>query len=100
MSTSNLYRLVYTQTCIESVHYIFLDIQISYWNRVAKNIQERIFRCIELLASHPYIDTLYGTDYRKLVVQKILLFYGIDTQNKVVFLMKAFELRQNWVHLF
>ena len=99
MDPSNRHKLFYTETFLDSFDEILLYIKKRHSIRVSNRVKEEIFRAISLIAWNPYMGSMYGDVYRKYVIEKTIIIYRIDEKNKVVFLVEAFDARQNWTSL-
>ncbi len=99
------YRIIRTDTADSGLRKIILHIAQSFGTSVALEKLGEIEKSIFALERNPYIGTiphytvLKRQGYRVLTLEKDLLFYKVDEDNKCVVIYALVDQRQDYVNI-
>ncbi len=99
------YEIVRTETADACMRKIILYVAQNFGNRVALEKLDHIEKRILELADKPYIGTdpnylvLKRQGYKVLVLEKDLVFYKIDEENKKVIIYAVVDQRQDYLNI-
>ena len=99
------YEIVRTETADACIRKIILYVAQNFGNRVALEKLDHIEKRILELADKPYIGTdpnylvLKRQGYKVLVLEKDLVFYKIDEENKKVIIYAVVDQRQDYLNI-
>ena len=99
------YEIVRTETADACMRKIILYVAQNFGNRVALEKLDHIEKRILELADKPYIGTdlnylvLKRQGYKVLVLEKDLVFYKIDEENKKVIIYAVADQRQDYLNI-
>ena len=99
------YEIVRTETADACMRKIILYVVQNFGNRVALEKLDHIEKRILELADKPYIGTdpnylvLKRQGYKVLVLEKDLVFYKIDEENKKVIIYAVVDQRQDYLNI-
>ena len=99
------YEIVRTETADACMRKIILYVAQNFGNRVALEKLDHIEKRILELADKPYIGTdpnylvLKRQGYKALVLEKDLVFYKIDEENKKVIIYAVVDQRQDYLNI-
>ena len=99
------YEIVRTETADACMRKIILYVAQNFGNRVALEKLDQIEKRILELADKPYIGTdpnylvLKRQGYKVLVLEKDLVFYKIDEENKKVIIYAVVDQRQDYLNI-
>lgn len=99
------YEIVRTETSDACMRKIILYVAQNFGNRVALEKLDHIEKRILELADKPYIGTdpnylvLKRQGYKVLVLEKDLVFYKIDEENKKVIIYAVVDQRQDYLNI-
>lgn len=99
------YEVVRTDTADAGIRKIILYVAQNFGNSVALQKLDEIEERILALGDDPYIGTeprylvLKRQGYRVLVLDKYLVFYKIDEENKIVVIYAVVDQRQDYLNI-
>lgn len=99
------YEIVRTETADACMRKIILYVAQNFGNRVALEKLDHIEKRILELADKPYTGTdpnylvLKRQGYKVLVLEKDLVFYKIDEENKKVIIYAVADQRQDYLNI-
>lgn len=99
------YEIVRTETADACMRKIILYVAQNFGNRAALEKLDHIEKRILELADKPYIGTdpnylvLKRQGYKVLVLEKDLVFYKIDEENKKVIIYAVVDQRQDYLNI-
>ncbi|MDO5157108.1 MAG: type II toxin-antitoxin system RelE/ParE family toxin [Eubacteriales bacterium] len=99
------YEVIRTDTADAGIRKIILYVAQNFGNAVALEKLDEIEECILGLGEDPYIGTeprylvLKRQGYKILVLEKDLIFYKIDEENKKVIIYAVVDQRQDYLNI-
>lgn len=99
------YKLLRTATADASIRKLILYIAQNFGNETALEKLDRLENQILCLADNPYLGTtpkyplLARQGYKVLILEKDLVFYKIDEQNKEVIIYAVVDQRQDYLNI-
>jgi len=99
------YKVIRTDTADAGIRKIILYVAQNFGNTVALEKLDEIEKRILALADDPYIGTeprylvLKRQGYKVLVLEKDLVFYKIDEENKNVVIYAVVDQRQDYLNI-
>ena len=99
------YEVIRTDTADAGIRKIILYVAQNFGNVVAHEKLDEIEECILELGEDPYIGTeprylvLKRQGYKILVLEKDLVFYKIDEENKKVIIYAVVDQRQDYLNI-
>lgn len=99
------YKVIRTDTADAGIRKIILYVAQNFGNTVALEKLDEIEKCILSLGTDPYIGTeprylvLKRQGYKVLVLEKDLVFYKIDEENKNVVIYAVVDQRQDYLNI-
>ena len=99
------YEVLRTDTADAGIRRIILYVAQNFGNNVALKKLDEIEGRISILEDDPYIDTdpkypvLKRQGYKVLVLEKYLVFYKIDEDNKKVTIYAVVDQRQDYINI-
>lgn len=99
------YEVIRTDTADAGIRKIILYVAQNFGNSVALEKLDEIEVCILGLGEDPYIGTeprylvLKRQGYKVLVLEKDLVFYKIDEENKKVIIYAVVDQRQDYLNI-
>ncbi len=99
------YEVLRTDTADAGIRRIILYVAQNFGNNVALKKLDEIEGRISILEDDPYIDTdpkypvLKRQGYKVLVLEKNLVFYKIDEDNKKVTIYVVVDQRQDYINI-
>ena len=99
------YKVIRTDTADAGIRKTILYVAQNYGNTVALEKLDEIEKCILALGDDPYIGTdprylvLKRQGYKVLVLEKDLVFYKIDEENKNVVIYAVVDQRQDYLNI-
>ena len=99
------YKLLRTATADASIRKLILYIAQNFGNETALGKLDRLENQILCLADNPYLGTtpkyplLARQGYKVLILEKDLVFYKIDEQNKEVIIYAVVDQRQDYLNI-
>lgn len=99
------YEVIRTDTADAGIRKIILYVAQNFGNAVALEKLNEIEKCILGLGADPHIGTeprylvLRRQGYKVLVLEKDLVFYKIDEENKKVIIYAVVDQRQDYLNI-
>lgn len=99
------YKVIRTDTADAGIRKIILYIAQNFGNNVALEKLADMEKSISELGHNPYIGTapkypvLKRQGYKVLILEKDLVFYKIDEENKFVIIYAVVDQRQDYVNI-
>ena len=99
------YKVIRTDTADSGIRKIVLYVAQNFGNSVALEKLENMEKRILELADDPYMGTdprylvLKRQGYKVLIVEKDLVFYKIDEENRNVIIYAVVDQRQDYVNI-
>ena len=99
------YEVIRTDTADAGIRKIILYVAQNFGNEVALEKLSELEECILGLGEDPYIGTeprylvLKRQGYKVLVLEKDLVFYKIDEENKKVVIYAVVDQRQDYLNI-
>ena len=99
------YKVMRTDTADAGIHKIILYVAQNFGNKVALEKLNEIEQRILELGEDPYIGTSPGylvlkrQGYKVLILEKDLVFYKIDEENKEVVVYAVVDQRQDYLNI-
>lgn len=99
------YKVMRTDTADAGIRKIILYVAQNFGNKVALEKLDEIEKRILELGEDPYIGTsprylvLKRQDYKVLILDKDLVFYKIDEENKTVIVYAVVDQRQDYLNI-
>ncbi len=99
------YKLLRTATADAFIRKLILYIAQNFGNETALEKLDRLENQILCLADNPYLGTtpkyplLARQGYKVLILEKDLVFYKIDEQNKEVIIYAVVDQRQDYLNI-
>lgn len=99
------YKLLRTATADASIRKLILYIAQNFGNETALEKLDQLENQILCLADNPYLGTtpkyplLARQGYKVLILEKDLVFYKIDEQNKEVIIYAVVDQRQDYLNI-
>ena len=99
------YKLLRTATADASIRKLILYIAQNFGNETALEKLDQLENQILRLADNPYLGTtpkyplLARQGYKVLILEKDLVFYKIDEQNKEVTIYAVVDQRQDYLNI-
>lgn len=99
------YKLLRTATADASIRKLILYIAQNFGNETALEKLDQLENQILCLADNPYLGTipkyplLARQGYKVLILEKGLVFYKIDEQNKEVIIYAVVDQRQDYLNI-
>lgn len=99
------YEILRTDTADAGIRRIILYVAQNFGNDIALEKLDEIEDNISLLADNPYIGSepkypvLKRQGYKVLILEKNLVFYKIDEQNKKVIIYAVVDQRQDYLNI-
>ena len=99
------YKVVRTDTADSLIRRIILYVAEHFDNDIALQKLDELERSIRLLEDNPYIGTepkyniLRRQGYKVLILEKDLVFYKIDEENKQVTVYAVTDQRQDYLNI-
>ena len=99
------YKVLRTDTADALIRNIVLYIAENFGNEIALNKLDDLGKSILKLEDNPYIGTeprytvLKRQGYKVLILEKDLVFYKIDENNKVVTVYAVVDQRQDYLNI-
>ena len=99
------YKVIRTDTADAGIRKIILYVAQNFGNDVALKKLDAIEKRILELGDDPYIGTeprylvLKRQGYKLLILEKDLVFYKIDEENKAVVIYAVVDLRQDYLNI-
>lgn len=99
------YMVIRTDTADAFIHKIILDIAEKFGVDVALEKMEELEKQIMSLADNPHIGTtprymiLRRQGYKVLITEKNLVFYKLDTVQKIVTVYAVVDQRQDYLNI-
>ena len=99
------YKVMRTDTADAGIRKIILYVAQNFGNKVALEKLDEIEKRILELGEDPYIGTsprylvLKRQGYKVLILDKDLVFYKIDEENKTVIVYAVVDLRQDYLNI-
>ena len=99
------YKVIRTDTADAGIRKIILYVAQNFWNDVALKKLDAIETRILELGDDPYIGTeprylvLKRQRYKVLILEKELVFYKIDEENKAVVIYAVVDQRQDYLNI-
>ena len=99
------YEILRTDTADAGIRRIILYVAQNFGNDIALEKLDEIEARINILADNPYIGSepkypvLKRQGYKVLILEKNLVFYKIDEQNKKVIIYAVVDQRQDYLNI-
>ncbi len=99
------YEILRTDTADAGIRRIILYVAQNFGNDIALEKLDEIEDNISILADNPYIGSepkypvLKRQGYKVLILEKNLVFYKIDEQNKKVIIYAVVDQRQDYLNI-
>ena len=99
------YEILRTDTADAGIRRIILYVAQNFGNDIALEKLDEIEDNISILADNPYIGSepkypvLKRQGYKVLILEKNLVFYKIDEQNKKVIIYAVVDQRQDYMNI-
>ena len=99
------YEILRTDTADAGLRRIILYVAQNFGNDIALEKLDEIEARINILADNPYIGSepkypvLKRQGYKVLILEKNLVFYKIDEQNKKVIIYAVVDQRQDYLNI-
>ena len=99
------YKVIRTDTADSGIREIILDVAQKFGSTVALEKLDEMEKRILELGDNPYIGTdprylvLKRQGYKVLVLEKDLVFYKIDEENKKVVVYAVVDQRQDYINI-
>ncbi|MCQ2749530.1 MAG: type II toxin-antitoxin system RelE/ParE family toxin [Clostridia bacterium] len=100
------YKLIYTDHFYEYLREVMLYIANKYSHEIAEEKINKIGQDINLLKQYPYLGRIpkFREDrrrgYRALVLEKNIVFYSVDEEDKTITLHIITDYRTDYISLF
>ena len=99
------YTIIPTEKFNKELHQQILYIAMQFSKETAIQVKENIQNSISNLMSHPYmgakpkIRALNDSDFRMLILEKLIIFYTIVEETKTIYLISILDQRQDYVNI-
>ena len=102
---SQTYKIIPTEKFNKELHQQILYIAMQFSKETAMQVKENIQNSISNLINHPYMGTtpkiraLNDSDFRMLILEKLIIFYTVVEETKTIYLISILDQRQDYVNI-
>ena len=99
------YTIIPTEKFNKELHQQILYIAMQFSKETAIQVKENIQNSISNLMNHPYmgakpkIRALNDSDFRMLILEKLIIFYTVVEKSKTIYLISILDQRQDYVNI-